>query len=167
MLQQEEMAKTHRLRISKDGDKFTTPLRAKWTNLRHPCAKCWVTKCPSSGDLSPILGRLKRMSSKRKYCSYLLTLVRSNNVIQNQFPRGWVFIKQWLVNLACTFWYNRAQYLKSKRCSGLMERQKRCVLAVRTCGCCSISFNKFLVLPLVAYLPDEAFRIYSESVPGY
>ena len=43
-----------------------------------------------------------------------------------------------------------------------MERQKRGVLAVRTCGCSSISLSKFLVPPLVAYLPDEASRIYSE-----
>jgi len=40
-----------------------------------------------------------------------------------------------------------------------MERQKRGVLAVRTCGCSSISLSKFLVPPLVAYLPDEASRI--------
>ena len=38
---------------------------------------------------------------------------------------------------------------------------------MRTCGCSSISLNKFLVPPLVAYLPDEASRMYSESVPGY
>jgi len=38
---------------------------------------------------------------------------------------------------------------------------------VKTCGCSSISLNKFLVPPLVAYLPDEASRIYSELIPGY
>jgi len=34
-------------------------------------------------------------------------------------------------------------------------------------GCSSISLNRFLLPPLVAYLPDEASRIYSGKVPGY
>jgi len=34
------------------------------------------------GDLSPILGRLKRTYSTRQLCSYILTHVRGNNIIE-------------------------------------------------------------------------------------
>jgi len=85
MLQQHEMTMTHRLRISQSGVRFKTPLSAK----------CWVNKCPSNGDLSPILVRLKRMSVKRELCSYLLTHVRGNNIIEDQ-PSLFVYINEWL-----------------------------------------------------------------------
>jgi len=90
---QEEMTTTHRLRISKDADIFS-PVSA---DIFSP-VKCWVTKCRSNGDLSAILGRLKRTNSTRQLCLYLLTHVRGNNNIQHKFPPR-LFLHQRLVGL--------------------------------------------------------------------
>jgi len=117
------------------------------------------------GDLSPILCILKRSFLQDKFARTYLPMWEATTSSNMKSPRVCLCINYWL---ACTFWYNRAQYLKGEGCSGLMERQKRGVLAVRTCDCRSIPLNKFLVPPLVAYLPDEASRVYSSlQVPGY
>ena len=71
-LPREEMTMTHTLRISQDV-------------FSSFSAKCWVTKCPSNGYLSQILGRPKRTYSTRQLCSYLLNYV-GNYIIGDELP---------------------------------------------------------------------------------